>query len=112
MLAGDLGGVAVLARRGALRSAQLRLMHPLQFMLASPEEDAAAIMRRVGGEAWGEDKYDGIRGQLHKEAERVVLYSRDLNEVTAAFPEVVTAASAGPPHSLVAGALPAVHEWR
>src|SRR6266571_2492585 len=42
MLTGDLGEVAVLARRGALRSAQLRLMHPLQFMLASPEEDAAA----------------------------------------------------------------------
>src|SRR5437762_2433321 len=82
MLTGDLGEVALLARRGELRSARLRLMHPLQFMLASPEEDAAAIMRRVGGEAWVEDKYDGIRGQLHKEGERVVLYSRDLNEVT------------------------------
>src|SRR5256885_1027471 len=46
MLTGDLGEVAVLARRGALRSAQLRLMHPLQFMLASPEEDATSIMRR------------------------------------------------------------------
>src|SRR5439155_1499895 len=85
MLTGDIGEVALLARRGGLRSARLRLMHPLQFMLASPEEDAAAIMRRVGGEAWVEDKYDGIRGQLHKESERVVLYSRDLNEVTAAF---------------------------
>jgi ATP-dependent DNA ligase len=94
MLTGDIGEVALLARRGELRSARLRLMHPLQFMLASPEEDAAAIMRRVGGEAWVEDKYDGIRGQLHKEGERVILYSRDLNEVTAAFPEVVTAAGA------------------
>jgi DNA ligase 1 len=93
MLTGDIGEVALLARRGELRSARLRLMHPLQFMLASPEEDAAAIMRRVGGEAWVEDKYDGIRGQLHKEGERVVLYSRDLNEVTLAFPEVVAAAT-------------------
>ena len=100
MLTGDLGEVALLARRGALRSAQLRLLHPLQFMLASPEEDAAAIMRRVGGEAWVEDKYDGIRGQLHKEGERVVLYSRDLNEVTAAFPEVVAAAR-GVPHDVL-----------
>jgi len=105
MLTGDLGEVALLARRGELRSARLRLMHPLQFMLASPEEDAAAIMRRVGGEAWVEDKYDGIRGQLHKEAERVVLYSRDLNEVTAAFPEVVTAASAVPHDVLLDGEL-------
>jgi len=105
MLTGDLGEVALLARRGALRSAQLRLMHPLQFMLASPEEDAAAIMRRVGGEAWVEDKYDGIRGQLHKEGDRVVLYSRDLNEVTAAFPEVVAAASAVPHDVLLDGEL-------
>src|SRR5437870_186100 len=104
MLTGDLGEVAVLARRGALRSAQLRLMHPLQFMLASPEEDAAAIMRRVG-DAWVEDKYDGIRGQLHKEGDRVVLYSRDLNEVTAAFPEVVAAAGAVPHDVLLDGEL-------
>src|SRR3989442_594102 len=105
MLTGDLGEVALLARRGELRSAQLRLMHPLQFMLASPEEDAEAIMRRVGGEAWVEDKYDGIRGQLHKEGDRVVLYSRDLNEVTAAFPEVVAAAGAVPHDLLLDGEL-------
>src|ERR1700726_1774276 len=42
MLTGDLGEVALRARRGTLGSAQLRLMHPLQFMLGSPEEDAAA----------------------------------------------------------------------
>src|SRR2546421_2933584 len=36
MLTGDLGEVALLARRGELRSARLRLMHPLQFMPASP----------------------------------------------------------------------------
>src|SRR5437773_1167588 len=105
MLTGDLGEVAVLARRGGLRSAQLRLMHPLQFMLASPEEDAAAIMRRVGAEAWVEDKYDGIRGQLHKEGDRIVLYSRDLNEVTAAFPEVIAAAGAVPHDVLLDGEL-------
>src|SRR5438270_8950780 len=105
MLTGDLGEVALLARRGALRSAQLRLMHPLQFMLASPEEDAAAIMRRVGGEAWVEDKYDGIRGQMHKEGERIVLYSRDLNDVTAAFPEVVNAAGVVPHDILLDGEL-------
>ena len=105
MLTGDLGEVALLARRGALRQAQLHLMHPLQFMLASPEEDADAIMRRVGGEAWVEDKYDGIRGQLHKEGARVVLYSRDLNEVSRAFPEVVEAAGRVPHDLLLDGEL-------
>jgi DNA ligase-1 len=111
MLTGDAGEVALLARRGRLKEAQLRLMHPLQFMLASPEEDAEAIMRRVGSrEAWVEDKYDGIRGQLHKEGERIVLYSRDLNEVTAAFPEVVEAASALPHDVLLDGELLAYRE--
>lgn len=105
MLSGDIGEVALLARRGGLRAAQLRLMHPLQFMLASPEEDAEAIMRRVGGEAWVEDKYDGIRGQLHKEGDRIVLYSRDLNDVTAAFPEVVEAAQKLPHDVLLDGEL-------
>src|SRR3982074_286873 len=105
MLTGDIGEVALRARRGSLRAAELRLMHPLQFMLASPEEDADAIMRRVGGEAWVEDKYDGIRGQLHKEGDRVVLYSRDLNEVTAAFPEVVAVAGAVPHDVLLDGEL-------
>jgi DNA ligase 1 len=100
MLTGDLGEVALLARHSRLREAQLHLMHPLQFMLASPEENAEAIMQRVGGEAWVEDKYDGIRGQLHKEGSRIVLYSRDLNDVTSAFPEVVEAAG-GVPHDVL-----------
>src|SRR5437667_1924529 len=105
MLTGDIGEVALLARLGELRSAQLRLMHPLQCRLACPKEDGAAMMRRGGGEAWVEDKYDGIRGQLHKEGDRVVLYSRDLNEVTAAFPEVVAAAGAVPHDVLLDGEL-------
>jgi DNA ligase-1 len=112
LLTGDLGEVALLARRGQLREARLHLMHPFQFMLASPEEDAAAIMRRVGGEAWVEDKYDGIRGQLHKEGSRVALYSRDLNEVTAAFPEVVEAAAAIPHDLLLDGELLAFRDGR
>jgi DNA ligase-1 len=112
LLTGDLGEVALLARRGQLREARLHLMHPFQFMLASPEEDAAAIMRRVGGEAWVEDKYDGIRGQLHKEGSRVILYSRDLNEVTAAFPEVVEAAAAIPHDLLLDGELLAFRDGR
>ena len=52
-------------------------------------------MRRVGEEAWIEDKYDGIRAQLHLEAGgRPRLFSRDLNDVTRSFPEIVDAAAA------------------
>jgi DNA ligase-1 len=92
MLTGDLGEVGVLAAQQRLADAHLRLLHPLRFMLASPEETAAAVMARVGGEAWVEDKYDGIRGQLHKQGTTAALYSRDLRDVTGQFPEIVTAA--------------------
>src|SRR6266849_865412 len=45
------------------------------------------------------------RGPLHREGDRVVLYSRDLNEVTASFPEVVAAAGALPHDLLLDGEL-------
>jgi DNA ligase-1 len=43
---------------------------------------------------WLEDKYDGIRCQLHKVGSRVALYSRDLKDITATFPELASAARA------------------
>jgi len=62
---------------------------------ADPRTAAARIteaMERVGGQAWTEEKYDGVRCQLHRSGTRVALYSRDLRETTAAFPEVAEAA--------------------
>ena len=63
-------------------------------MLATPVADAAEVVRRVGDEAWIEDKYDGIRAQLHLDGQSGPrLFSRDLKEITVAFPEVVEAAA-------------------
>ncbi len=92
MLTGDIGRLATLARDDQLEHAQMTLFHPLKFMLASPAEDATEIVRRLGPEVWVEDKYDGIRAQLHKEGAVVRLFSRDLHDVTGQFPEVATAA--------------------
>jgi DNA ligase-1 len=92
MLTGDIGRVAALARDDALGEAELALFHPLKFMLASPAEDADEIIRRLGDEVWVEDKYDGIRAQLHKRGPDVRLYSRDLHDIGAQFPEIVEAA--------------------
>ena len=93
MLVGDVGRLAGLARDDALGSAALALFHPLKFMLASPAEDAAEIIARLGPEVWVEDKYDGIRAQLHKRGSEVRLYSRDLHDITSGFPEIVSAAA-------------------
>ena len=93
MLTGDTGETAVLAKEGRLDEARLRLMHPLKFMLASPAEDADDIMCRLGPTVWVEDKYDGVRAQLHRAGGSVRLYSRDLNDVSEQFPEIVEAAA-------------------
>ena len=92
MLTGDIGRLATLARDDRLATAELALFHPLKFMLASPAEDADEIIRRLGPEVWVEDKYDGIRAQLHKRGTDVRLYSRDLHDVSGQFPEIVEAA--------------------
>jgi DNA ligase-1 len=93
MLTGDIGRTAGLARDDRLAEASLAVFNPLKFMLASPAEDAAEIVGRLGPVVWVEDKYDGVRCQLHKRGTEVRLYSRDLHDVSAAFPEVIEAAA-------------------
>ena len=66
MLTGDIGATAVLAARRQLDRAELALFHPLKCMLASPVADEAAALARMPPPVWVEDKYDGIRAQLHK----------------------------------------------
>ncbi len=92
MLTGDVGRTATLAATDRLDEARLALFHPLKFMLASPVEDAAEILARLGPTVWVEDKYDGIRAQLHRAGSTVRLFSRDLNDVSRQFPEVVAGA--------------------
>lgn len=95
MLTGEIGETARLARAGRLADARLHVGRPIRFMLASPVADAAEVMRRVGHEAWIEDKYDGIRAQLHVGAEgSAQLFSRDMNDVTRSFPEIAEAVGA------------------
>ena len=93
MLVADPGEAALLARRGELADAALHVGRPIRFMLATPVADADEVMRRVGDEAWIEDKYDGIRAQLHCAAGEIHLFSRDLNEIGGSFPEIVAAAA-------------------
>jgi DNA ligase 1 len=93
----DLGGVALDARYGRLEPARVTCFTPVDPMLAQPAVDTADAVRRLGTPLWVEDKYDGVRCQLHKVEEDVRLFSRDRRDLTAQFPEVVAAfaASAG-----------------
>ena len=109
LLLGDIGTTARLAAEHRLAEATLTPFRPAKFMLASPEPTAADVWKRMGkstkpappsgglgiepaSTVWLEDKYDGIRCQLHKLGARVGLYSRDLKDITSTFFEIVDAA--------------------
>ena len=92
MSLGDIGETAVLAKRGNVGDTTLRLFRPLKFMLATPAETEDEIFANFSGPFYVEDKYDGIRGQLHVEPGRAAIYSRTLDDVSGQFPEIVRSA--------------------
>ena len=93
LVTGDIGETAVRCKQGRLDTTTIDLFQPVRFMLASPVETAVEAFVRMGaGTVWTEEKYDGVRCQLHRYENRVQLYSRDLKETTGAFPELVEGA--------------------
>lgn len=105
MLIGDIGETALLARQGKLDEAQMRLFHPIKFMLASPTDDLTEVAKQMPDGFAVEDKYDGIRAQIHiaphsdsddsilhgtiRNGKRVAIFSRTLDEITASFPDLI-----------------------
>jgi DNA ligase 1 len=104
MMAGDLGTVARAAlgddRESALAEYQLQLFRPVQPMLADSAPTVADALA-AGTPAAVEWKLDGARIQVHRQGDRVAVYTRSLNDVTAAVPEVVEAVSALPATDLI-----------
>src|SRR5438105_488874 len=92
MFTGDIGATALLAKSGALESVTMTLFHPFAFMLAQPEEDPEEIVAALGPNAFADDKYDGVRAQIHSDGNEVRIYSRTLDNVTHRFPEIEAAA--------------------
>ena len=102
MLLGDIGQTALLALRSELECAELSIFRPIKCMLATPEPTAEAVWKRFAEAArtsgqrgssgsttvYLEDKFDGIRAQLHRGAQRVEIFSRDLRRITGQFPEL------------------------
>ena len=100
---GDLGVVAHAALTegpAALDRFRLELFRPLLPMLAQPAADAAAAVAELG-EAALEWKLDGARVQVHKDGEVVRIFTRRLNEVGSALPELIEAARRIPARSAV-----------
>jgi DNA ligase-1 len=95
LITGDIGEAAVRCKHKQFDTTAVTLFQPVRFMLASPVETPAEAFTRMGAESvWTEEKYDGVRCQLHRQGDRVELFSRDLKETTSAFPELADNAPA------------------
>jgi DNA ligase 1 len=105
---GDIGETARAAREGRLPEIRFRLFHPIGFMLATPIEVAEEVADELPLFAV-EDKYDGIRAHAHKAGDRVALFSRTLDDVTAQFPEIAESLARVPGSFLLDGEVLA---WR
>ena len=104
MVRGELAPVASAALRdgeAGLERFRIDLFRPLQPMLAQPADDVGDALERLG-EAALEVKLDGARIQVHKAGDEVRVFSRRLNEVTAAVPEVVEVTRRLPARELIA----------
>src|SRR5450432_3032042 len=103
MMAGDIARVAGSAlERGlaGLAPYDIQLFRPVQPMLAQTSEDVGAALADLG-EAALEYKFDGARVQVHRSGGQVLVFSRSLNDVTAAVPEVVEAVRGLPGADLI-----------
>lgn len=85
MITGSIGKTAVLAKQNRLDEAQFKLFHPLSFMLASPIESRAVENLN---DYVAEEKFDGMRAQVHADGNKIIIYSRDLNDITRSFPDI------------------------
>ena len=92
MFTGDLGVVAKIALTGgeeALRGIGIRLFTPIKPMLAEMSYDIQDIIKRHGGRAAFEYKFDGARIQVHRREKKIRVFSRRLSDVTESLPDII-----------------------
>ena len=91
------GGIAKVARAALTEGASglqrfaMVVFQPIAPMLAQPADDINAAIEQLGTAAF-EWKLDGARVQVHKAGDEVRIFTRNLNDVTPAAPEIVEAA--------------------
>ncbi len=92
LISGDISQVAVLAKKNTLHNVIMKPFVPVSFMLADVMFSAEEIIKYYNKPLICEYKYDGIRLQMHKFDNEIRLFSRNLVDITYAFPELVKAA--------------------
>lgn len=88
----DLGNIAkILMENGieALKTVKPEAGIPIRPMLAERLSDPEEILKKVGGLALVDYKYDGERAQIHKDGNKIYIFSRRLENITSQYPDVV-----------------------
>jgi DNA ligase-1 len=103
MLSGEFGRTAAVALRDGeqgLNAIGLKVLTPVQPMLASTAADVTEALEEMGP-ASVEWKLDGIRIQTHRTGDEVRVFTRNLNDITSRLPRVVEDVRAMPAEKLV-----------
>jgi len=90
--ANDFGIVLEAALKGefALKKIELKLGRPIKVELCLKIDSIKEGFERVGKPAEIEIKYDGFRMIIHKDNDKITIYTRRLENVTKQFPEVAS----------------------
>jgi DNA ligase-1 len=103
MLSDDLAAVTTAALAGgehALAAFRLRVMRPVQPMLASTAADPAAAVDGAGAVV-ADAKIDGARVQVHRDGDHVGVFTRSLRDITGDVPGIVALARRLPARTVV-----------
>lgn len=92
LISGDISNVALLSKSDKLQSVTLKPFVPMNFMLADVMFTGDEIVEYFNKSLYCEFKYDGIRLQLHRFGDDCKLFSRNLGDISFAFPEIVESA--------------------
>ena len=98
---GAIARTALEAGAAGLQKYQLQVMSPIAPMLAQVANDVEEALEMLAGDVVFEWKMDGARIQVHKQGDLVRIFTRNLNDVTAAIPEIADEARALPAEQLV-----------
>ncbi len=73
----------------AVNQVELLVGKPMRPALAERLPDAEAVVKRMGDKFAVEPKFDGFRCQVHKEGKSIRIFSRNLEDFTSSFPDLV-----------------------
>jgi DNA ligase-1 len=88
----DLGKVSQAVSKdgiSSLKDFQVKIFSPIRPMLAERVKSPQEAHEKMGQEFAAEYKLDGERVQIHRQGEKIILYSRSLENITNYYPDIV-----------------------